>query len=343
MSAKPSTEPSRAYWRLVLATAGLTFLLVIVGGVVRVSDSGLGCGRAGSGTDGWPLCGGRAIPGVDTNMIVEYTHRALASGVGVLILLLCVWAWRRYRARPWVLWSATAALALVIAQGALGGIVVEEDLHEALVAGHLFLAMALLGTMMLLAYAARPAAAGEGDRRPAPVEAGGRLRVLVAVTGVTVLMTIVSGGYMAGTQGYGRADRGPGEGAHLACGKQFPTCNGKVFPFGQTRLSDIHLTHRALMYLTAALMIATFIAAWRSGEDRLRRLAGIALAILFLQIVLGALNVWLGEHATLIVFHLTVGTLLWLSVVTLGLALVPLPRPQAARARPRREVEAVPA
>ena len=54
---------------------------------------------------------------------------------------------------------------------------------------------------------------------------------------------------MAGTQKYGRADYQLGDGAHHACGKEFPTCNGGFMPFGEARLVDIHLTHRFFMYL----------------------------------------------------------------------------------------------
>ena len=65
----------------MLATAVATFVLIIVGGIVRVSDSGLGCGPGGSGFHGWPFCNGDVVPGVDLNTIVEYTHRALAGAV----------------------------------------------------------------------------------------------------------------------------------------------------------------------------------------------------------------------------------------------------------------------
>ena len=68
--------------RLVLATGLSTFALIILGGVVRVSDSGLGCGPAGSGFHGWPFCNGDVVPGVDLNSIIEYAHRALAIVVG---------------------------------------------------------------------------------------------------------------------------------------------------------------------------------------------------------------------------------------------------------------------
>ena len=56
--------PSTAFKRLALATAISTFVLIIVGGIVRVSDSGLGCGPGGSGFHGWPFCNGDVVPGV---------------------------------------------------------------------------------------------------------------------------------------------------------------------------------------------------------------------------------------------------------------------------------------
>jgi heme a synthase len=83
---------SVSFRRLVLATAAATFVLIIVGGVVRVSDSGLGCGPGGSGLHGWPFCKGNVVPGVDLNSVIEYTHRALAGAVSIMILALVVLA-----------------------------------------------------------------------------------------------------------------------------------------------------------------------------------------------------------------------------------------------------------
>src|SRR4051794_41689617 len=84
----------RQFRRLADLTALVTFLLIIVGGVVRVSDSGLGCGAGGSGTKGWPLCGGDVIPlGGDENTFIEFSHRLLAAVVVALIVLLC---WRGF-------------------------------------------------------------------------------------------------------------------------------------------------------------------------------------------------------------------------------------------------------
>ena len=163
---------------------------------------------------------------------------------------------------------------LVLAQGALGGATVEENLEEALVAAHLGLAMLLLGAAALPVRAT-------GERGDAsPTAARGCARSAIAAS-VAVLCTIVAGGYMAGTQNYGRADYQLGDGAHHACGKEFPTCNGDFMPFGEARLVDIHLTHRAFMYIAAILVLALVVrgaAARRADALRLgawpRLLAG---------------------------------------------------------------------
>jgi heme A synthase len=307
--------------RLVLATAIATFVLIIVGGVVRVSDSGLGCGPAGSGFHGWPFCNGDVVPGMDLNSVVEYTHRAVAGIVSLMIVAIVVLAWRRHRE---YLMPAIGLLVLILAQAALGGATVEDNLEEAYVAAHLGLAMLLLGGLLYLYRNASGAAVVDG---------GPRLRVLGIAASVAVLCTIVAGGYMAGTQNYGRADYQLGDGAHHACGKQFPACNGEFMPFGKARLVDIHLTHRAFMYLAALLVISLVVVAIRRGV--LTRWAWGLAALLAVQILVGALNVWLDEYELLIVLHLALGTLLWAGTLGLTLQLAP------ARERAPRRAEAV--
>ena len=313
--------PSTGYRRLVLATLISTFALIILGGIVRVSDSGLGCGPAGSGFSGWPFCNGDVVPGLDLNTIIEYAHRALAVAVGFMILTLFALAWRRHRR---YLLPSGALLVLVILQGALGGLTVEENLEEAYVAAHLGMAMILLG---LLIYMRRTT---EGVR---PEEGGPRIRLLAIAATAAVFCTIVAGGYMAGTQNYGRADYQLGQGAHHACGKQFPTCNGEFMPFGRAQLVDIHLTHRAFMYLASILVIALAVVALRRRVAV--RYAWALLGLLFVQVLVGALNVWLDEYELLILLHLALGTLLWSASLVITLQLSP------ARVRSPGRAEAV--
>src|SRR6266550_3757139 len=126
----------RRFRRLADLTAVVTFLLIVVGGVVRVSESGLGCGPGGSGTKGWPLCGGQVIPLVgNENRIIEFSHRLLATVVVILIGLLC---WRAYqltrrpegspatKGRTWAFRGSIAAGVLVLVQAGLGGLTVEH-------------------------------------------------------------------------------------------------------------------------------------------------------------------------------------------------------------------------
>jgi heme A synthase len=312
-----------SYRRLALATIVATFLLVIIGGIVRVSDSGLGCGPADAGFHGWPFCNGNVVPGLDINTIIEYSHRTVAGIVGLMMIALAVLAWRRHRGNRALVRATIAAALLVVAQGLLGAATVENDLDETLVASHLGLAMALFALTIFIWRASKPENLGAE-----PANGGRGFRPLAIVTSGLAFCTIVAGGYMAGTQNYGRANYQLGDGAHHACGKEFPTCNGGFLPFGDTRLVDIHLTHRVFVYLTTFFVLALVVLALRRRPSPgVLRNAWIAAAILGCQLLVGALNVWLDEYEALIVLHLALGTLLWGTLVGLTFQLFRVPKP----------------
>jgi heme A synthase len=104
-------------------------------------------------------------------------------------------------------------------------------------------------------------------------------------------------------------------------------------PFGKAELVDIHLTHRAFMYLASILVIALVVTALRRGVAT--RYAWALLGLLGLQILVGALNVWLEEYELLILLHLALGTLLWATSLGMTLQLSP------ARERTPRRAEAL--
>jgi cytochrome c oxidase assembly protein subunit 15 len=341
-------SPSLRLRRLAYVAVALTFALVIVGGVVRISDSGLGCGPAGSGTEGWPLCGGRVIPLVDTNMIVEYSHRILAAVVAVLIAGIAWLARRRLPERRLLVNVSTVAFALVLAQAALGGLTVEKGLEEELVAAHLGIAMLQIGLLISIAFLARSGAREPGRGNLTPV-APRALRALAVAASTAVLATIVAGGYMSASELHGTGSQEVD--VHTACGQQFPGCGGEFMPFGRSRELDIHLTHRAFMYLATALVLALFAAALRERRRKgvppeagraLARAAGASVGLLLLQVLLGAINVWAGEHAWLVVLHLAGGTLLWSSLVYVALLVNGVREPAATRVPREAEPEAVP-
>jgi heme A synthase len=313
--------PTRGFRRLALVTLVVTFLLIVIGGVVRVSDSGLGCGPADSGFHGWPLCNGDVIPGASLNTAIEYTHRTVASAVGLLALSLMVLARRRHRSHRGIVRATTGVFALVVAEGLLGGATVEENLDEELVAAHLGMAMIILALLIYIWRASRPDVIGA----PAAESSTGFRRLAIGAQAL-VFATIVAGGYMAGTQKYGRPDYQIGDGAHHACGREFPTCNDGFLPFGASRLVDIHLTHRVFMYLATIAIVALVVMALRrrpsAGVVSAARMLG---ALLVVQLLVGALNVWLEEYEVLILAHLTLGALLWATASMLTLQLYRVP------------------
>src|SRR6266852_6240053 len=108
--------------RVFLLAAIFAYLQIALGGVVRVSGSGLGC-------PDWPLCNGRPYPPANVHSIIEYSHRAVGSVTGVLIIATVAGAWIVFRKRrPLVAWLATASLIGVVGEGILGGIVVAKEL-----------------------------------------------------------------------------------------------------------------------------------------------------------------------------------------------------------------------
>lgn len=322
---------------LLTITVVATFALIVVGGVVRITDSGLGCGQAGAGLKGWPLCGGRALPLIQEKSVIEFSHRALASIV-VGLILLCVWQARKLPGRAFLRRGTIAAAALVLAQAVLGGLTVEHNLQEVLVAAHLGLAMLLLGTLIALRWAA-----SREQGTAAPQLRGRGLRPLATAASVLVLATVVAGGVIAGSEEEG-VKNGVVNGAHLACGEQFPGCLGKAnpLPFGQYgRLANIQLTHRALVYATSLTILALLgLALYRRVWSRELTALGL---LLVAQVLLGALNLWLGKHPALIVAHLTTGTLLWAAAVTTTLRLSPVPQTASRPRATEPETSAAPA
>lgn len=325
VAAAGDAESLSRFRRLATLTIAATFVLILIGGIVRVSDSGLGCGPAGSGTHGWPLCEGGIVPEATSESIIEYSHRIAAGVVAVLIALMVWQAWRNLRAHRAIVRGSIAAAVLVFVQAALGGLTVEQGLEEELVAAHLGLAMILIGLLLMLRRAAMPEVA-----EPAAESTRG-LRAVTAVAATLVLATIVAGGYVAGTEKHGTPGAPSGGQAHVACGTgasadTFPGCNGEFPGFGQTRLADIQVAHRMFMYLAALATIAMVaMAVRRRAGSRAFAAAGI---LLVAQIALGIANVWAGKHAGLIVGHLMLGTILWSTVVYAGATLLPASAPQ---------------
>jgi heme a synthase len=276
----------RTYKRLAWAAAGVTYLLIVLGAVVRITGSGLGCGNH------WPLCNGRLLPPLDLPTIIEYGHRLVAATVSLLVSALTAYSWwlRREARNPkglpdgrgkretWVPGQgAYLALGLLVAQVALGAITVKLDLPPWTIILHLGTAMILLATLLVVA-------------RGTPMTLSGLGRVGMALTFATVLL----GGLTANL------------GAASAC-LGFPLCNGQVIPTGN-HFQYVHWTHRLLAF---ALLAVT--AAW-AARARARG-PTVVLCLVVLQVGVAAVMVLLALPWALRAAHVAVGAAVWGAMV----------------------------
>ncbi len=294
--------------KLAVAAAIATYVLIVVGGLVRATDSGLGC-------PDWPLCFGAWVPPADLNAWIEHSHRLVAAlAVGPLVAgvgLFTVFTPRRHD-RPMLI-AAIAAGVLVIVQAWLGGQVVIQQLSAELVSAHLAMALTVLALTIVIADRAVSGAL--------PRPAGGSLTRLVAWTGAAVFAQMLLGSWVTGT------------GAGLAF-NDFPLMNGSLLPTISVDQQTLQLAHRALAVIVAALVLWTARQVWRSVDARRpRRLVGVALLLVALQLALGAANVWSRLSALFVVPHLAVGAALWATTVMLYLAIRRLPAAERVRGR----------
>ncbi|MBN8634960.1 MAG: heme A synthase [Anaerolineae bacterium] len=260
---------SRLFPRLALATALLTVGLIVFGAVVRVTDSGLGCGNH------WPLCNGTVIPPLDNlTAWIEWLHRLFAMLIGVFGLGTLIVAVRAYRKQNRGALTFTVIAAVLFAvQSGLGAIVVVFDLPPTFVTLHLGTAMLLLGALLVAAIVAtyKQPAQSENQRDS--------FTTLTYITTALSLVIILTGALVRGS------------GATLAC-VDYPLCNGSVLPLDQGQLQIIHMTHR---YSVAALGISLAMLVWSAWRARqagpVRRLALLSLVMYLAQATIGALFV----------------------------------------------------
>jgi heme A synthase len=270
--------------RLAFLTVAFAYLQIALGGVVRVTGSGLGC-------PDWPLCHGRPYPPADLNAIIEYSHRTVGAITGVLIVATFVAAWAVFRTRrPAVAWLATASVIAVSVEGGLGGVVVVSELKPWLVAVHLGLAMIILGCLIATAVLSMPQSPG--------IESAsfGRL-ALAAVAGTYVLL--LSGSSVVATQ------------SAESC-RSWPLCDF-------SSVNAVALLHRGVALVAGVLLIVFLVAAYRHG---LRFVAVATAIVLLLQVAIGGAAA-ITDAAAANGLHVAMATLVWAGVVTTALLALP--------------------
>jgi len=281
--------------RYALLVTAATLVLIVAGGMVTSTDSGLA-------VPDWPLSYGMFFPPMVGGVFYEHGHRMIAGAVGLMTAALAFWVSRR-ESRTWVRRLAWTALGTVVVQALLGGITVLWLLPPVVSTSHLGTAMLFLAIVTVLAVATSPGWHAT-HARPAVPEGGLRRLALLATTAAYV--QILLGAAMRHT------------GAGLAC-PDFPLCNGRWLPELTSGAIALHMSHRVGALVVTALVFLVAERAWARYPEvaELRRPALAAIGCVALQILLGALSVIsrLGVYTT--TAHVLGGALLLCSLVVL--------------------------
>jgi cytochrome c oxidase assembly protein subunit 15 len=278
-----------SFQRLALWTTATTYLLILVGGLVRASGAGLGC-------PDWPRCFGSWIPPTSiaalppefdpaqfnpTLMWTEYLNRLLGVTVGFLIFATAVWAWRHHRRDPRILWSTIAAFVLVGYEGWLGGRVVAHELAPWIVTAHLIVAIVIVQLLLYATFTSFDA------KQP------GETRPLGLPMLSLILLTLVQAGF--GTQVRGGVDDAIDAG--VARDLALATVG---------RLDYLHRDLAFVVVIVATLVTLRLMA----RRSALVPWAFAVLALAVLQIVVGAVMAYGSLIPAAQVGHLTIASLL---------------------------------
>lgn len=263
----------------------VSILIIVTGGVVRVTGSGLGCPT-------WPVCEAGSLtttPALGVHGAIEFGNRALTS-VLVLAVGWAITAARlqavRQRALTRLAWSQ---FWLVIVNAVAGGVTVWVGLNPWVVALHFVLAFALLTTTTLTWHRARQSSVAER-----PEGAGGPVAwALVAVTGVLVLLgTVVTGS-------------GPHSGDAAVDHRM---------GFDWTLVTAVHGAVAVGTILLAVAMLAV-VRGGTPATALVRRRTAVLLAVLASQALLGVVQALTGLPGLLVVLHLLGAALVWVGAL----------------------------
>ena len=291
----------RAAVRLLL---GATIGLVVIGVIVRATDSGMGC-------PDWPLCYGQIIPPTtDSGDVIaykawlEWIHRAIAAMIGLIVLAVVALALRNLKDRRSLQGASIALLALVLFQAWLGRQTVLESNSGASVTAHLASAMAFVGLQVWVLARSGYAETLGGIRRAS----GSVVAPIVAAGAIYALLLF--GSNVTGT------DTG-------LLYPDWPLMGGTLFP-PITELSTPMILHR---YATAIVALILISAIWivrreKGSPARVRQLLTYAAAVFAVQCVIGAVQIFTKLAPWTQTLHVALATVIW--ILTVGAASIAL-------------------
>lgn len=285
------TPTQRTVRRATLTALAMSVLIVVTGGAVRLTASGLGC-------DTWPKCSSDSLVATSAMGVhgaIEFSNRmltwVLSAAVGwAIVATRAVKPRRRTLSR--LAWSQ---FWLVMANGVMGGVTVLTDLNPYTVAGHFLLAMGLL-TVCALTWLR----ADEGDGEPHPL-VGKPIRQLVAGLACLAGALLAVGTVVSGA------------GPHAGDSSHVPR-----MPVAWKTIAQLHADLAwAVVALTLALWFVLRAVDAPSGPRRRTR---DLFLVLLSQGVIGYVQYFTGLPEVVVGVHLLGSTLVWIAVLRLLLS-----------------------
>jgi heme A synthase len=276
---------------LAVVAAVAVYLQVVLGSVVRITGSGLGC-------PDWPLCHGQVVPSFEYHTVIEYAHRLVGTTAGLLMVATAVYAvvlHRRNQVPRGLMPASIVAVGLIVVQGIVGGITVLMKNSPFTVAIHLGNAELVLGAAIVVALWATRVARGVAR----PRGRAGNARIIAGLLGAYVIL--VTGAVLVGT------------GASGAC-TSWPLCGQS-----RTSLADVHMLHRVVVLLGSVAVLAAAFTGQRRWRGQGLALAAWAAAVLLLaEVLVGAAQVTNGLPAPLRSIHVALASAVWGAMVLLA-------------------------
>lgn len=286
----------RRYRTLAASTVVATLALIAAGSLVRTTGASLAC-------PDWPQCQGGWLPEFEASALLDFSHRAAAVVVSVLVYSLAAATYATRRGDRALVQLASVTVIVLLVQAYLGKVTVERELPPGIVTSHTATSLALLA-----AVSAMTAIAWRGDRREV-VQTPGRtsvLRVLLTAVAVTYLV-LIWGAYVVKT------------GASTSC-VSWPGCSAAPLPFLDGGWSQsIQWVHR-LSVVAQGAVIGWAALTLRREAPTLRRGGRVLMWLFAAQILVGAANIWTDFSATARVTHLVLAATMWAVLVLLTVA-----------------------
>jgi heme a synthase len=264
-------------------------VIILTGGAVRLTGSGLGCSE-------WPNCEqGQFVAPMEFHAWIEFGNRLFTGVVSIAVVLALFGALARVPRRRDLIWWSAAMVVGVIAQILLGAIVVLTHLVPAAVSAHFLLSVALVWIAVMLYVRAR-----EGSAPPetlvAPAVSWLTRAMLVTLMAVLFLGTLVTGS--------GPHSGDPGEVDRLGF-----------------EIRDITMAHTSAVWTLVGLTVAALATVYATGAPRpVRRWGWGVVAVLAAQATVGYLQYFNGVPALLVGIHLAGAVAAWFVVLRFALA-----------------------